>query len=169
MPTLVRMLAIVALSSGIASVPLPSPAQERGPVRITSDIQYEFLDRWDVDRLNRILQVDTPKFAGLSVAYSSAPRRWGCIASLIPRWCRNAATSRLPRQELPRGSRERRHEFSNGLAPARNGIRETGNAFVSGQSPETQVMIAQFAGQGYVLIGADYFGMGPRTSLRAIW
>ena len=28
------------------------------------------------------------------------------------------------------------------------------------QSPETQVMIAQFAGQGYVLIGADYFGMG---------
>ncbi|MGC7960629.1 alpha/beta hydrolase, partial [Salmonella enterica] len=28
------------------------------------------------------------------------------------------------------------------------------------QSPETQLMIAQFAGQGYALIGADYFGMG---------
>jgi pimeloyl-ACP methyl ester carboxylesterase len=28
------------------------------------------------------------------------------------------------------------------------------------QSPETQLMIAQFAGQGYVVIGADYFGMG---------
>ncbi|SJM34955.1 conserved hypothetical protein [Mesorhizobium delmotii] len=28
------------------------------------------------------------------------------------------------------------------------------------QSPETQLMIAQFAGQGYVLVGADYFGLG---------
>ncbi|MFX9069611.1 hypothetical protein ABTN30_20090, partial [Acinetobacter baumannii] len=28
------------------------------------------------------------------------------------------------------------------------------------QSPETQLMLAQFAGQGYVLIGADYFGLG---------
>jgi pimeloyl-ACP methyl ester carboxylesterase len=28
------------------------------------------------------------------------------------------------------------------------------------QSPETQLAIAQFAGQGYVVIGADYFGMG---------
>ena len=31
------------------------------------------------------------------------------------------------------------------------------------QSPETQLMIAQFAGQGYVVIGADYFGMGGST------
>ena len=31
------------------------------------------------------------------------------------------------------------------------------------QSEETQLMIAQFAGQGYLLIGADYFGMGSST------
>ena len=31
------------------------------------------------------------------------------------------------------------------------------------QSPETQLMIAQFAGQGYLLIGADYFGLGVST------
>ena len=31
------------------------------------------------------------------------------------------------------------------------------------QSSETQLMIAQFAGQGYVVIGADYFGMGSST------
>ncbi|MDT9126990.1 alpha/beta hydrolase, partial [Escherichia coli] len=31
------------------------------------------------------------------------------------------------------------------------------------QSPETQLMIAQFAGQGYVVVGADYFGMGIST------
>lgn len=28
------------------------------------------------------------------------------------------------------------------------------------QSEETQLMLAQFAGQGYIVIGADYFGMG---------
>ena len=31
------------------------------------------------------------------------------------------------------------------------------------QSPETQLMIAQFAGEGYIVIGADYFGMGIST------
>ncbi|MFX8358756.1 prolyl oligopeptidase family serine peptidase, partial [Acinetobacter baumannii] len=31
------------------------------------------------------------------------------------------------------------------------------------QSPETQLMIAQFAGQGYIVTGADYFGMGIST------
>ena len=31
------------------------------------------------------------------------------------------------------------------------------------QSPETQLMLAQFAGQGYIVIGADYFGMGSST------
>jgi hypothetical protein len=72
MPTLVRTFVIVALAFGIASASLPSLAQERGPVRITSGMQYEFLDRWDVDRLNRILQVDTPKFAGVSATYSPA-------------------------------------------------------------------------------------------------
>jgi pimeloyl-ACP methyl ester carboxylesterase len=30
-------------------------------------------------------------------------------------------------------------------------------------SPETQLMIAQFAGQGYALIGADYVGMGDSS------
>jgi pimeloyl-ACP methyl ester carboxylesterase len=30
-------------------------------------------------------------------------------------------------------------------------------------SPETQLMLAQFAGQGYIVIGADYFGMGVST------
>jgi pimeloyl-ACP methyl ester carboxylesterase len=28
------------------------------------------------------------------------------------------------------------------------------------KSPETQLVLAEFAGQGYVVIGADYFGMG---------
>jgi pimeloyl-ACP methyl ester carboxylesterase len=31
------------------------------------------------------------------------------------------------------------------------------------QSPETQLMLAQFAGQGHVLIGADYFGLGESS------
>lgn len=30
-------------------------------------------------------------------------------------------------------------------------------------SPETQLMIAQFAGQGYIVMGADYFGMGDTS------
>jgi pimeloyl-ACP methyl ester carboxylesterase len=36
---------------------------------------------------------------------------------------------------------------------------------VPDQSPETQLMLAQFAGQGYIVIGADYFGMGSSKEL----
>ena len=42
-------------------------ALQAGPVQVSSGIKYEFLARWDVDRLNKILQSDIPKFAGLHV------------------------------------------------------------------------------------------------------
>lgn len=156
---LIRILALVA----IAFAALPSAAMAQAPaapIRVASGVHYEFLARWDVEQLNRILTVDTSKFAGITVTYSPA---------------RNAV--RLYRVSYPSVIPERgnRPTVATGLVA----VPDTGGASfpmvsyqhgtVYGkqevpsfpeQSPETQLMLAQFAGQGYVVIGADYFGLG---------
>ena len=160
MLTLVRKLVLMAICSAMGLIPVTSLAQDRGQVTVAADIKYEFLARWDIERLNRILQVDTPRFAGIPVTYTPA---------------RNAV--RLYRITYPSVIPERgnRPTVATGLiaipdtAAARFPMVSYQHGTVYGkrevpsfpeQSPETQLMIAQFAGQGYVLIGADYFGMG---------
>lgn len=159
MTILVRVLAILAMCF---TMPLTSAVAQTssGQINVGSGVQYELLARWDVERLNRILTTDTPAFAGIAVTYTPA---------------RNAV--RLYRVSYPSVVPERGNKpvVASGLLA----VPETaGSAFpmvsyqhgtVFGkqqvpsfpeQSDETQLMIAQFAGQGYLLIGADYFGMG---------
>ncbi|MBB4040931.1 pimeloyl-ACP methyl ester carboxylesterase [Microvirga flocculans] len=156
----VRMIVGIALLCGAPFALSPSSAQETQAVRVASGIQYQFLERWDVARLNQILQVDMPKFSGMSVNYSPA---------------RNAV--RLYRVTYPSVIPERGNKPT--VATGLVAVPDTADASfpmvsyqhgtVYGkqevpsfpeQSPETQLMIAQFAGQGYIVVGADYFGMG---------
>ena len=152
MATLVRALVLLVLSW--------SAAFAADPVRIPSGVQYELIGRWDADKLNHILTVDTPAFAGIPVTYTPA---------------RNAV--RLYRVTYPSVIPEHgnRPTVATGLVAVPEGasgslpIVSYQHGTVYGkqqvpsfpeQSPETQLMLAQFAGQGYVLIGADYFGLG---------
>ncbi|MCJ2012712.1 alpha/beta hydrolase family protein [Methylobacterium sp. J-076] len=153
MATVVRLLLLLVLTWSAA----PATAE---PVRIASGVQYERLGRWDADRLNRILTADTPAFAGIPVTYTPA---------------RNAVTLYRVTYLSVIPERGNRPTVASGLVA----VPEIGAASfpivsyqhgtVYGmqqvpsfpeQSPETQLMLAQFAGQGYVLIGADYFGLG---------
>lgn len=145
---------------GLASIPTVSPAQQNSPIQVQSGVQYEFLERWDVDRLNKILQVDTPQFAGISTSYS--------LASNAVRLYRITYTSVIPEHD-------NKPTVATGLIAIPD-TADTSFPMVSyqhgtvyrkqevpsfpAQSSETQLMIAQFAGQGYILIGSDYFGMG---------
>jgi pimeloyl-ACP methyl ester carboxylesterase len=159
MSVLVRAL-MIALLFATAYVPLPSLAQEKGAVRVTSGVQYEFIERWDVDRLNRILEIDTPKFAGVSVTYSparNAVRLYRVTySSVIPERGNKPtiATGLIAIPDTP-GTTFPMVSYQHGTV---FGKREVPS--FAGQSSETQLMIAQFAGQGYVLVGSDYFGMG---------
>ncbi|GAB4068043.1 alpha/beta hydrolase [Ancylobacter sonchi] len=167
MPPLLRLSAALALLilAMAAGTILPVRAQDGAAVEVASGVRYEFLARWDVERLNQILEVDTPAFAGLAQTYTPA---------------RNAV--RLYRVTYPSVIPERgnRPTVASGLLAIpetqETGAGETTFPMVSyqhgtvygkqevpsfpEQSPETQLMIAQFAGQGYVMIGADYFGLG---------
>ena len=138
-------------------------AQEGQIVKLSAGIEYQRIARWDADQLNKILQVDTPAFAGITTAYSPA---------------RNAV--RLYRVTYPSVVPERGNKptVASGLLaiPEDSGTSVPMVSYQHGtvygkqevpsfpqQSPETQLMIAQFAGQGYVVTGADYFGLGTSS------
>ena len=50
----------------------PARAQETGAVTVAGGVRYEFLERWDVARLNEVLTKDIPAFAGIGVTYTPA-------------------------------------------------------------------------------------------------
>lgn len=142
---------------------LSAQAQERGPVRVTSDVQYEILARWDMDRLNQILQVDTPKFAGLPVTYTparNAVRLYRITySSVVPeRGNKPIVATGLVAVPDFAGTSFPMVSYQHGTVYGKQEVPSFPD-----QSPETQLAIAQFAGQGYVVIGADYFGMGVST------
>lgn len=138
-------------------------ASDSGARSVPSGVSYEFIGRWDVDKLNQVLSTDFPKFAGIDVSYTPA---------------RNAV--KLYRVTYPSVVPERGNKpiLASGLLAIPDTadkvfpILSYQHGTVYGrqevpsfpeQSTETQLMLAQFAGQGYVVMGADYFGMGTST------
>ena len=70
---MVNLIARFALVGALLAAFLPpAVAQGSAATQVGPGVSYQFLERWDVDRLNRILQVDTPAFAGIPVSYSPA-------------------------------------------------------------------------------------------------
>ena len=149
-----------------AGLGLPSGFDARADeasVAVSSGVSYQFIGRWDVERLNEILTTDTPAFAGVAETYTPATNAVRLYrvtyASVIPEKDNRptVATGLLAVPEvaptaLPLVS------YQHGTVYGRQEVPSYPD-----QSPETQLMIAQFAGQGYLLIGADYFGMGAST------
>ncbi|NPU64850.1 prolyl oligopeptidase family serine peptidase [Bradyrhizobium sp. 83012] len=157
------MLRIIIALALCLAWPAAGSAQDTAAVRVTSDVSYEYLARWDVERLNKILTVDTPKFAGITVSYTparNAVRLYRVTyASVVPERGNKpiSATGLLAVPEisdtnLPMVSYQHGTVYGKQEVPS-----------FPEQSPETQLMIAQFAGQGYLVIGADYFGMGTSS------
>jgi pimeloyl-ACP methyl ester carboxylesterase len=155
-----------AVLSLAAAFVLPSPsasAQNSAPIQVSSGISYQFIGHWDVDKLNQVLKTDTPKFFGVEVSYTPARN--------AVRLYRVTYNSVIPEQ----GNRP---IVASGLIAIPDTAQTTfpmlsyqhGTVYERQQVPsfpdqsaETQLMLAQFAGQGYIVIGADYFGMGTST------
>ncbi|MBC7733763.1 MAG: prolyl oligopeptidase family serine peptidase [Bacteriovorax sp.] len=163
MSRLTRILATVALFLGVALPGHGVWAQSTGPVRVAPGVSYELIDRWSVDKLNQVLQADTAKFFGVSVAYTparNAVRLYRVTyASVVPERG-NKPTIATGLLAIPDTK-----DASFPLLSYQHGTvygKQQVPSFPD-QSPETQLAIAQFAGQGYVVIGADYFGMGLST------
>lgn len=145
----------------------PALAQD-GSRAVAAGVRYELIGQWDVERLNRILAEETPRFTGVSVAYS--PAKTGArlyrvtYTSVIPER-QNRPTVASGLLAVPEAETESETETDDGPIPLLS--YQHGTVFGKEEvpsfpenSPETQLVLAQFAGQGYAVVAADYFGMG---------
>lgn len=157
------LLTLLMLLVGIARPGEAATTQDEGSVAVTSGVSYELIATWGADRLNRILQVDTPKFFGVEVDYT--PARNGLrlyritYDSVVPERgnAPTVASGLLAIPDTEAGTYPML-SYQHGTVYERQQV----PSFPE-QSPETQLALAQFGGQGYVVIGADYFGMGIST------
>lgn len=145
------------------AIAAPARAQETGAVTVAGGVRYEFLERWDVARLNEVLTKDIPAFAGIGVSYTPAKNAVKLYRvtypSLIPeRGNRPTVATGLIAIPDVEGSSFPLVSYQHGTVYGKQEV----PSFIA-QSPETALMVAQFAGQGYVVIGADYFGLGLST------
>ncbi|WP_204251127.1 alpha/beta hydrolase family protein [Elioraea rosea] len=156
--------AAAGLSLGaMALAATPGAAQPAAAQKVPGHVTYRLIARWDVARLNRILTADTPAFAGIPVTYSparTAVRLYRVsYPSVVPERSNTPVTLTglvaIPETgaaTLPLLSYQHGTVYGKQQVPS-----------FPEQSPETQLMVAQFAGQGYAVIGADYIGMGEST------
>jgi pimeloyl-ACP methyl ester carboxylesterase len=132
-------------------------------IPVSSGVQYEPIGHWDADRLNQILTTDFPAFSGVEIAYTPATNGVTLYRvsydSVIPekgnRPIRATGLLAIPdtgATTFPRLSYQHGTVYGRQQVPS-----------FPEQSNETQLMLAQFAGQGYVVVGADYFGMGSSS------
>lgn len=157
---LMNFIKSMAMAAAVIAIPSLASAQQTASVAVNSGVSYQFIERWDTDKLNKILTVDTPAFAGINVSYTAAKNAVNLYRvtynSVIPERGNKpiVATGLVAIPEVATGPLP--------LVSYQHGTvyEKTQVPSYPDQSPETQLMIAQFAAQGYVLIGADYFGMG---------
>jgi pimeloyl-ACP methyl ester carboxylesterase len=160
MSMMLRAMAVAVLALGMVGKTPPARAQQTAPIQIASGVQYEFIGRWDTDKLNDVLTQDAPKFFGVSVSYTAAKNAVKLYrvtySSVVPERGNMpiVATGLVAVPDVP-GASFPMVSYQHGTV-----YEKTQVPSFPDQSPETQLMLAQFAGQGYIVIGADYFGMG---------
>ncbi len=158
--TVLRHIVALALMLGVCGGLAPLRAEDSTPIAVTSGVSYQYLTTWPVERLNQILTTDAPAFFGTSIAYTparNAVRLYRVTySSVVPeRDNRQITATGLLAVPDTAGTRFPMVSYQHGTVYRKQQVPSFPD-----NSPETQLMIAQFAGQGYVLIGADYFGMG---------
>ncbi|MEI8277320.1 MAG: prolyl oligopeptidase family serine peptidase [Hyphomicrobiales bacterium] len=157
---ILRALAFAVLALSFVLINKPAVAQDKGRIRVSSDVQYEFIGRWDADKLNTILTDDTPKFFGVAVRYTAAKNAVKLYrvtySSVVPERGNKpiVATGLVAVPDIA-GTSFPMVSYQHGTVYGKQEVPSFPD-----KSPETQLMLAQFAGQGYIVIGADYFGMG---------
>lgn len=156
MRRLLRSLA--ALAALVA--PLAAGTASAAPVEVGPTISYEEIGSWDAAKLNDILTKSAPETFGVSVTYAPATNGVTLYrvtyGSVIPERGNKPITATgllavpdVESKALPLVSYQHGTVYGKEDVPS-----------FPDNSSETQLMIAAFAGRGYALIGADYFGMG---------
>lgn len=127
---------------------------------VSSGVKYELIGSYSVDRLNQILTSELKEFSAYPTSYPPAHYAVKLYRvtypSVIPEQYNRPTTASgllaVPESGLdtmPVVSYQHGTVFSKTEVPSH-----------PDESMETRLMLAQFAGQGYVMVAADYFGKG---------
>jgi len=148
-------------------LPQRAPA---APVAVASGVSYELIGRYDTARLDRITSTELDEFMASSTVPKAfdgkfAKARYAVrlyrvtYASVVPELGNQPTVATglvaVPEngvkgaQTLPLVSYQHGTVFDKSWVPSQ-----------PDNSAETRIMLAAFAAQGYVVIGADYFGRG---------
>ncbi|KHK02928.1 hypothetical protein [Desulfovibrio sp. TomC] len=139
------------LSFSALAAPLP-PGQP--------SVRYEHLGEYSVERLNTILTGELADFSAFKISYPPAKNAVSLYKviyeTVIPELGNRPTTAsgliavpQTAQKTLPVVSYQHGTVFTKTAVPSH-----------PEESMETRLMIARFAGQGYIVIGADYVGKG---------
>lgn len=130
------------------------------PKPVASGVTVERIGTYDVERLNQILTKEVKAFSDFSVTYPRA--KYGVTLyritypSVIPEQQNRPtiasgllAIPETGKSEMPVVSYQHGTVFAKTEVPSH-----------PEESMETRLVLAQFAGQGYIVVAADYFGKG---------
>jgi len=152
--TLFASLAMVLLS-------LPSLAAEGKPDGC--GVRYEHIGSYSIERLNQILGKEVAEFSSFKVSYPPAKNGVDLYRvsydTVIPEQSnRPTRASGLVAVPQVAGKRLPVVSYQHGTVFSRTAVPSSPE-----ESMETRLMIARFAGDGYVVTGADYIGRGLST------
>lgn len=133
------------------------------PEPVASGVTYELIGTYDVAKLNTILTDDLKEFTSFPITYPPAKydvKLYRIIyPSIIPEQQNRPtvasgllAIPNTGKKEMPVVSYQHGTVFTKTAVPSH-----------PEESMETQLIIANFAGQGYIVISPDYFGKGAST------
>jgi len=158
-----QMAATGSASAALAATYHGAGAKAAAQTNRSAGITVEEIGAYDVERLNQVLTTELAEFSDFEITFPPAQNgvklyrvtypsvvpeqgnRPTLASGLIAVPEVNATT--LPVLSYQHGSVFGKQEVPSYLE----------------QSMETRLMVANFAGQGYVVIGADYFGKGQST------
>lgn len=149
----------------VASVFAVSGSLQAGETAVPSGVSYQHIGTYSVERLNAILTTEREAFSDFPVAYAPAlhPVKLYRVTypSVIPeRNNRPTVASGLLALPDVEGKRLPIVSYQHGTVFSRTEVPSHPD-----ESMETRLMVAVFAGQGYGVVAADYFGRGlsPET------
>ncbi|MCB8882774.1 hypothetical protein ACELLULO517_21190 [Acidisoma cellulosilytica] len=135
-------------------------AKDADAIPVTAGISYSLIGQWNAAKLNQILTRDAPKFFGISGTFT--PAQHGVTLyrvrypSVVPeQGNRTIMASGLVAVPDTAGTAFPMLSYQHGTVYGKEQVPSFPD-----QSTETALILAQFGGQGYIVIGADYFGMG---------
>jgi dienelactone hydrolase len=155
--------ASAALATTFHASGMQAAAQQSSAANGGAGIVVEEVGAYDLERLNQVVTTELAEFSDFEISFP-APKYSVKLyrvtyPSVIPeRGNRPTVASgliavpELDETTLPVLSYQHGSVFGKTEVPS-----------FADQSAETRLMIANFAGQGYVVIGADYFGKGLST------